>query len=111
MLDTFREILGSLSRNKLRSVATGFAVACGLFLIIILQGTSNGIIHTFEQASRGFSFDAIHVFPGMTSQPYHGIEEGRRIKLDDTDSEATMSSFPDKNSIKIVNGIMFIKLE
>ena len=99
MLDTFREILGSLSRNKLRSVATGFAVACGLFLIIILQGTSNGIIHTFEQASRGFSFDAIHVFPGMTSQPYHGIEEGRRIKLDDTDSEATMSSFPDELSM------------
>ena len=74
-------------------------MACGLFLIIILQGTSNGIIHTFEQASRGFSFDAIHVFPGMTSQPYHGIEEGRRIKLDDTDSEATMSSFPDELSM------------
>ncbi|MBP5375148.1 MAG: ABC transporter permease [Bacteroidaceae bacterium] len=99
MLDTFKEILGSLSRNKLRSVATGFAVACGLFLIIILQGTSNGIIHTFELASRGFSFDAIHVFPGRTSQPYHGIEEGRRIKLDDTDSEATMSSFPDELSM------------
>ena len=48
MIEIFREILGSLSRNKLRSIATGFAVACGIFLLIILQGTSNGIIHTFE---------------------------------------------------------------
>lgn len=101
MLDTFREILGSLSRNKLRSLATGFAVACGLFLIIILQGTSNGIIHTFEQASERFSFDAIHVHPGITSKPYNGIEEGRRIKLDETDSEATLSNFPDELSLVI----------
>ena len=98
VIEIFREILGSLSRNKLRSLATGFAVACGLFLIIILQGTSNGIIHTFEQASRGFSFDAIHVFPGFTSKPYKGIEEGHRIKLDDSDSEVTLRNFPNELS-------------
>jgi len=101
MLDTFREIIGSLSRNKLRSIATGFAVACGLFLIIILQGTSNGIIHTFERASEGFSFDAIRVFPGFTSKPYNGIEEGRRIKLDDTDSEVALQNFPNELSFVI----------
>ena len=98
MIEVFREILGSLSRNKLRSLATGFAVACGIFLLIILQGTSNGIIHTFEQASAGFAFDAIHVFPGFTSKPFNGIKEGRRIKLDDSDSEVTLSNFPNELS-------------
>ena len=98
MIEVFREILGSLSRNKLRSLATGFAVACGIFLLIILQGTSNGIIHTFEQASARFAFDAIHVFPGFTSKPFNGIKEGRRIKLDDSDSEVTLSNFPNELS-------------
>lgn len=98
MIEIFREIFGSLSRNKLRSLATGFAVACGIFLLIILQGTSNGIIHTFERASEGFSFDAIHVFPGFTSKPYNGIKEGRRIKLDDSDSEVTQRNFPNELS-------------
>ena len=73
-------------------------MACGIFLLIILQGTSNGIIHTFERASEGFSFDAIHVFPGFTSKPYNGIKEGRRIKLDDSDSEVTQRNFPNELS-------------
>jgi putative ABC transport system permease protein len=82
MIDTFREIIGSLSRNKLRTIATGFAVASGLFLLIVLQGASNGIIHTFEQNSEGFSFDAIQIYPGFTSKPFEGMKEGRNIQLD-----------------------------
>ena len=48
MLDTLQEIYGAIMRNKMRTVATGFAVASGLFLIIVLQGAGNGIIHSFE---------------------------------------------------------------
>ena len=39
MLDTLQEIWGAIKRNKMRTIATGFAVASGIFLMIILQGS------------------------------------------------------------------------
>lgn len=77
----------------MRTIATGFAVASGLFLIIVLQGAGNGIIHSFEYNMGKMTFDAIHVFGGMTTKPYEGVREGRLIKLDDRDLEMTRRTF------------------
>ena len=37
-MEIFDEIWGSLRRNKMRTVLTGFAVSWGLFMIIALLG-------------------------------------------------------------------------
>ena len=94
MLDTFQEIYGAIMRNKMRTIATGFAVASGLFLIIVLQGAGNGVINSFEANMGNFSFDAIHIFGGMTTKPFEGIKEGRFIQLDSRDVEMTERVFP-----------------
>ena len=94
MLDTFQEIYGAIMRNKMRTIATGFAVASGLFLIIVLQGAGNGVINSFEANMGNFSFDAIHIFGGMTTKPFEGIKEGRFIQLDTRDVEMTERVFP-----------------
>ena len=93
MLDTFQEIYGAIMRNKMRTIATGFAVASGLFLIIVLQGAGNGVINSFEANMGDFSFDAIHIFGGRTTKPFEGIKEGRFIQLDSRDVEMTERSF------------------
>lgn len=93
MLDTFQEIYGAIMRNKMRTIATGFAVASGLFLIIVLQGAGNGVINSFEVNMGDFAFDAIHIFGGRTTKPYEGIKEGRFIQLDSRDVEMTERSF------------------
>ena len=93
MFDYIIEIIGSLRRNLLRTLATGFAVASGLFLLIVLQGAGNGIIHTFEQSSGDFAFDAIHIYPGSTSQAFEGMKEGRPIQLDENDERVAVQSF------------------
>lgn len=85
MLDTLQEIWGAIKRNKMRTIATGFAVASGIFLMIILQGASNGIIHTLEKNSGGLAFDVVQVWGGHTSLPHEGWKEGRRIRLDERD--------------------------
>ena len=93
MLDTLQEIYGAIKRNKMRTIATGFAVASGLFLIIVLQGAGNGVINSFESNMGNFAFDAIHIFGGRTTKPHEGIKEGRFIQLDNRDVEMTERSF------------------
>ena len=93
MLDTLQEINGAIQRNKMRTIATGFAVASGLFLIIVLQGAGNGVINSFESNMGKFAFDAIHIFGGRTTKPHEGIKEGRFIQLDSRDVEMTERSF------------------
>ena len=92
-MDTLQEIYGAIMRNKMRTIATGFAVMSGLFLIIVLQGAGNGIIHTFESSMGQFAFNAVRVFGGMTTKPFEGMKEGRFIQLDNRDVEMTERSF------------------
>ena len=85
MLDTFQEIWGAIQRNRLRTIATGFAVASGIFLLIVLQGASNGIINTLEINSGNLAFDILQIWGGTTSIPHDGMQEGRRIRLEEED--------------------------
>ena len=93
MLDTLQEIYGAIMRSRMRTIATGFAVASGLFLIIVLQGAGNGVINSFEVNMGNFAFDAIHIFGGRTTKPHEGIKEGRFIQLDTRDVEMTQRTF------------------
>ena len=92
-MDTLQEILGTIRRNWMRTLATGFAVVSGLFLLIVLQGAGNGIIHTFEYNMGNFAFDAIHIFGGRTTMPFEGTKEGRFIQLNKKDVEMSQKSF------------------
>lgn len=93
MIDLWQEIYGTLRRNKLRTFLTGFAVAWGIFMLIVLLGAGNGLIHAFEQNSMNRSLNSIRIFPGWTTQPYDGLKEGRRIELDNRDIEDTETKF------------------
>jgi len=94
MFDTIQEIIGELKRNKLRTIATGFAVSSGLFLLIVLQGAGNGLINSFTEEMGGFAFNAVRIFGGSTTKPWQGIREGRPIRLDDRDVEMSKRTFP-----------------
>ena len=95
MIDIWQEIYSTIKRNKLRTFLTGFAVAWGIFMLIVLLGAGNGLIHAFEQSASERAMNSIKIYPGWTSKSYDGLKEGRRIRLDNKDLNTTNKNFPD----------------
>ena len=91
MKDLLTEIWMSIRRNKLRTCLTGFAVAWGIFMLIVLLGAGNGLRSTAEANSQGLETNSIQVWPGMTTRPYDGLEKGRLIEFTDRDVRLTKS--------------------
>ncbi len=93
MRDIISEILSTARKNKLRTTLTGFAVAWGIFMIIVLLGAGNGLINATLKMSSDFLANSMEVYGGSTSMAYNGLSEGRWIRLNTRDLAATDSEF------------------
>ena len=87
------EIWQTARRNKLRTTLTGFAVAWGIFMLIVLLGAGNGLINANLKQSDRFLSSSMVVFGGWTSKAYQGLKEGRSVRLHDRDMEITATEF------------------
>ncbi len=92
-MELLNEIWQTAKRNKLRTALTGFAVAWGIFMLIVLLGAGNGLINAQVQNNGRFLDNSMMVGGGMTSKPYDGLKEGRNITLNDADIETTGQRF------------------
>ena len=93
MFDLISEIGQTLRNNKLRTALTGFAVAWGIFMLIVLLGMSRGVVNSFNEGRMSQGSNSISVFGGRTSEAFNGYKDGRSIELKQ----------PDINSIKTKN--------
>lgn len=94
MFDLIREIGQTLRHNKLRTALTGFAVAWGIFMLIILLGMSRGVYNGFTDNATPENSSAISVWPGITSKAYKGYKEGRSIQLKTSDRISLQKNNP-----------------
>ena len=92
-MELLSEIWRSAQRNKLRTALTGFAVAWGIFMLVVLLGAGNGLINAQLKQNSRFLTNSIVVFGGETSKPYQGLKEGRRISLEERDISTTQHDF------------------
>jgi len=84
-LDRWQEIFSSIRSNVLRTVLSGFTVALGLFIFIVLFGIGTGLQNAFTQ---GFAQDAqnlISIFTGKTTVAYKGLQSDRLVTLNNED--------------------------
>ena len=93
MRDIISEIWATARRNKLRTTLTGFAVAWGIYMLIVLLGAGNGLINANMKMMGDFLTNSIEVYGGQTSKAYNGLNEGRYISLNRRDLSDTETGF------------------
>ena len=93
-MELLNEIWQTARRNKLRTTLTGFAVAWGIFMLVVLLGAGNGLINAQLKQSSRFLSSSMVVFGNWTSKPYQGLKEGRDIRLHQRDIDITAQEFP-----------------
>ena len=92
-MELLKEIWQTAQRNKLRTTLTGFAVAWGIFMLIVLLGAGNGLINANLKQSEDLLSNSMMVFGGTTTKPYQGMREGRNINLQTRDITTTERDF------------------
>ena len=89
-LDLWLEIFNTFRKNKLRTILTGFSVFWGIFILIILLGSGEGLKHAVESGYSGAK-NRISLSGGRTSKAYAGYKVGRSINITLTDFQLLKS--------------------
>jgi putative ABC transport system permease protein len=86
-VDKWQEIFSTMSKNKLRTVLTGFSVAWGIFMLIILLGSGYGLENGVKSEFAGDAVNYLSINAGITSMPYKGMKPGRRLRFTNTEKD------------------------
>ncbi len=86
-LDRWQEIFSSIRSNMLRTVLSGFTVALGLYIFIVLFGIGTGLKNAFNDGFRSAQ-NLISISSGRTSIAYAGLQADRLISFNNDDLEA-----------------------
>ena len=83
--DRWQEIFETIKKNKLRTFLSGFTVALGIFIFIILFGLGNGLKNSFKEFFLDDATNILYIESGKTSKPFKGYKASRRIEFENED--------------------------
>lgn len=86
-IDRWQEIWVTITRNKTRSVLTGFGVFWGILMLVLLLGSGNGLKNGIMKNVDGFATNSAFFFSERTGEAYKGYKKGRYWQMRNRDLE------------------------
>ena len=87
-LDRWQEIYTALKSNKLRTFLTAFGVFWGIFMLMIMLGSSKGLENSVFEDMGDFATNSAFIWARRTTMPYDGYPRGRRYNFTNDDMKA-----------------------
>lgn len=98
-LDHWNEIRVSLARNKMRTALTAFGVFWGLFMLMAMLGSGNGLSNGAEAGFAGTSTNSFFMWGRRTTEPHRGLPAGRPVEMTNADYRALLDRLPEAETI------------
>ena len=98
-IDTYCEILDTLTRNKARSFLTGFGVFWGVFMLVALIGGGNGLKQLLQSNFEGFATNSGMIWAQQTTKSYKGLRKGRQWSMVYMDVERLRQQVPELSTV------------
>ena len=91
-VEIFQEILLTIKQNKLRSFLTCFSVAWGIFMLIVLLGSGNGLQNGMTASFKDAMNNSLWMMSDATTLDYGGFKKGRKIDIQNEDQTAILQN-------------------
>ena len=97
--DRWQEIFAAIKKNKLRSVLTAFGVFWGIFMLVVMTGSGNGLVNGITAGVQDFATNSAFVWTQNTTKPYKGFKQGRYWNFNNQDMKAIRDQIPEVDVI------------
>lgn len=82
--EVIHEVISSISQHKARSILTGFGIAWGIFILIVLLGAGNGFRTGMLAMFSGYASNSMWITGQQVSHAsVGGLQAGSRVRFDE----------------------------
>ena len=110
-IDRFHEIWEALSRNRTRSLLTGFGIFWGIFMLLFMMGGGSGLKEMLHGQLDGFATNSGFVIAVETTIPHKGYRSGRTWSLTLDDVELIRRRVPELETVTANIGLWGVEAE
>lgn len=100
--DNWQEIFATIRKNKLRTFLTMLGVFWGIFMLVIMLGSGNGLRNGILQGFSGTATNSFFIWTESTTKAYKGMKPGRQFYFNLGDIEA-LKQIPEIDVVSPMN--------